>query len=685
MGVFVARADARREPPGSETPSTSSLDRLDRVTVLLAIACCALVGLNVARGSLSFQPYAQVLVIGMLCLEVACAPIGPFGFFSSSLACAVALALAEGSTTASVSALITLAIRSAVHGRSTRVARLKETLTDLAPGLLAIEVASAARSLPAIVTGVAVMLAYGVLYTALLRRFLTELSRAERMEALPVERGLRFVRLVIPLTGVVLATLPIVSAVSVIALLWVLQALAGNIIYRARAQQIENTRGQLARSFEIYESARDVAESARKELADAKVERGTIEAFARHLASSRTLDATLGLIIEEAGRTVHAQSVCIFVEDEGKLVPALYRCPDLARLEIDAVAGVSEPLVERVWRQRASMRSTKGGSERRLFPDDSQAIALPLQNQGVLYLGRAGSLPYDEEDVAHLLVVAGYGGLALQSTRRFAQREEALRLQAEANEKLEASMAALADANLRLRESQEQLVQSSKLAAVGQLAAGVAHEINTPLGAIQISVELAAARISNDPQKAAKSLDTAVSAVRRARTIIEKLLVYASHGSPKDEDVDVSCVVTEALELVRSRLEQEGVAVSLDLEAREKVRGNDQELQQVVVNLLLNALDASRRDKRPLRVSTFSRGNEVALEVEDQGEGIRSASLSRIFEPFYTEKPIGQGTGLGLAVSRQIVERHGGRFDVRSCVGQGSTFTVWLPVKRSMS
>lgn len=682
MVLSAAGSTPPKEPPVAG--ESSAVDKTNGTTTLLAVVCLAAVGAFVALSPPTFDPPALALATGVLVLNVAIAPLGPFGFFSAAPACAIGLALSQNASLAGLTVLLSITLRTVLYGRASTAARLKEGLLDLFPTLLAIAAAFAAHALPVALVVAAVTLVYAGSRAVLARGFLASLPRVDRMEALPAGRSLRFAHLVLPVAGAVLATLTPAQALPLIALLWVLQSLAVNVIHRARAQVVENTRGTLVRSFEIYESARDTVESTRRELAEVQVERGTIEAFARHLAGSQTLEATLDLILDEASRIVGGQSLAIFLEDDAKLAPARYRLADVVNFELDVVAGVSEPTVERAWRQRTALRVTKGGQERRLFRTVEHALAAPLQDQGMLYVGRTEPIPYTHDDLDRLLVVASYGGLALQSTRRLEQRAQALRLQGEANQCLEVSLAELAQTHERLRASQEQLVQTSKLAAVGQLAAGVAHEINTPLGAIQLSVEMAATSFSSDPEKAARRLDTAVSAVKRARAIIDKLLQYASTDVRRDEQSDLSRVVGEALELVRPRFDQEAVTVTFDLQEGAVVTGNSNELQQVAVNLLLNALDASRRDKRPVRAFTCVHGDQAGFGVEDRGEGIRPESLPRIFEPFYTEKPIGQGTGLGLSVSHQIVERHGGRFDVHSHLEEGSTFTVWLPLRTSV-
>ncbi len=222
--------------------------------------------------------------------------------------------------------------------------------------------------------------------------------------------------------------------------------------------------------------------------------------------------------------------------------------------------------------------------------------------------------------------------------------------------------------------AQAQLVQSSKLAAVGQLAAGVAHELNTPLCSALVAVEMARLNPANRP-KVEAHLTLAESNGNRCRDIIGKLLYYARGSDSRDETCDLADVARAALDLLGRQLALDGVRLEARLEPA-PVRGNANELQQIVTNLLLNARQAvldEHATGRGVRVTTGAGG----LTVEDQGPGIEPAVLERIFEPFFTTRPLGQGLGLGLSVSREIAARYGGKLEVSS--GSGARFVLRLP------
>lgn len=278
---------------------------------------------------------------------------------------------------------------------------------------------------------------------------------------------------------------------------------------------------------------------------------------------------------------------------------------------------------------------------------------------GVIVLGSSTPAAFTREHQDLLFVLACQAAVALSNARLFADV-----LQSRGD----------------LEASQQQLVQSSKMAAVGQLAAGVAHEINSPLGAIILAIEAAETRLVADPEAAGKRLQRARKAAERARHIIEKLLLYSRGGGDERRALDLNVVVDETTEFLSHQLRLDGIDVHRDLLPVPEVMGSPNELQQVLVNLILNAKDATTNGNGRIRVFTRSEGGEAMMGVQDWGEGISAENLPRIFEPFFTAKPVGKGTGLGLSVSHQIVEQHGGTFDVVSKAGEGSTFTVRLPV-----
>ncbi|HJU65984.1 MAG TPA: ATP-binding protein [Gemmatimonadaceae bacterium] len=238
------------------------------------------------------------------------------------------------------------------------------------------------------------------------------------------------------------------------------------------------------------------------------------------------------------------------------------------------------------------------------------------------------------------------------------------------------------------KRAQERVAHAEKLAAVGQLAAGVMHEINNPLATIgacgeSMSIELQQA--SAVPDTTRKELEEYLRIidheVHRCKRIIDDLLQFSRRGSAGKSAVDIHLVLEETLVLLNHHSRFKKVEVERDFtEPAPVVHGNQEQLIQVFIALLLNAADAMKeRGKVRLRTAPGASSGVVAVEVADQGHGIPAGELSKIFEPFYTTKPPGRGTGLGLSICYGIVSEHGGRIEVESTVGQGSTFRVLLP------
>ena len=228
---------------------------------------------------------------------------------------------------------------------------------------------------------------------------------------------------------------------------------------------------------------------------------------------------------------------------------------------------------------------------------------------------------------------------------------------------------------------ERQVQQTEKMVAVGLLAAGVAHEVNTPLTGISSYTQLL--RSQMDPKDArVQWLDKIEKQTFRGAKIVSNLLNFARAGSSDDASLDVTRVVADVLSLVEHQLDKAKVRVVKELDSNlPTVLGSENKIQQVLFNLILNARDAMPSGGW-LTLKTFVDGRDVVVEVSDTGEGIPEADLPRIFDPFFTTKDVGQGTGLGLAVSYGIVQEHGGSIRASSSRGQGSRFEVRLPIER---
>ncbi len=230
------------------------------------------------------------------------------------------------------------------------------------------------------------------------------------------------------------------------------------------------------------------------------------------------------------------------------------------------------------------------------------------------------------------------------------------------------------------RELEEVVAQSGKLAALGQLAAGVAHEINNPLTAIIANAQILQRDLPADDERR-ESVDLIALAGARAAQVVRNLLDFARKEQDQRAMTNVNDTLRAALALVQHELISRAVSIQISFDEKlPHILAAPESLQGVWLNLLLNAIESI--DKAPGSICVESQlvGEEIHISISDNGRGIPAERLERIFEPFYTTKAPGRGTGLGLSVCTQIVEKHAGRIMVESQVGQGSEFRVVLPV-----
>jgi signal transduction histidine kinase len=230
-----------------------------------------------------------------------------------------------------------------------------------------------------------------------------------------------------------------------------------------------------------------------------------------------------------------------------------------------------------------------------------------------------------------------------------------------------------------VRRVQEQLVQASKLGAIGELAAAVAHEVNNPLTGILGFAELLLSELPADDARHDEALVIRDEAIR-ARSIVKTLLEFAQPRTPQRLSTDLNTVARSTLDLVRFRVQEAGIRIVEDYSDLPLLEADPDALKQVLLNLINNAIEAMPMGGE-LGVSTRSGRDRVGLVVRDTGPGMDAGTRSRIFTPFFsTRTATGIGTGLRLPVSLQIVESHGGTIEVESEPGRGAAFTVWLPI-----
>jgi two-component system NtrC family sensor kinase len=235
----------------------------------------------------------------------------------------------------------------------------------------------------------------------------------------------------------------------------------------------------------------------------------------------------------------------------------------------------------------------------------------------------------------------------------------------------------------------KQIIETAKLASVGKLAAGIAHEINNPV-AIMVEEagwikdlleeeEFSKSENLNEFERALKQIKTQG---QRCKEITHKLLSFARKTDSRVQETQVNDLVKELVSLSEQRAKYSKITIHKNLEDNLPITYMAQsEMQQILLNLINNSVDAMEKSGGELTINTYSEGDVIGIKVSDNGPGIPEANLSRIFEPFFTTKPLGKGTGLGLSICYGIIQKMGGRIDVESVIDSGTTFRIQLPVK----
>ncbi|WP_323769847.1 cache domain-containing protein [Antarctobacter sp.] len=253
----------------------------------------------------------------------------------------------------------------------------------------------------------------------------------------------------------------------------------------------------------------------------------------------------------------------------------------------------------------------------------------------------------------------------------------------ELNQRVEERTAELREANAKLEETYRQLVMNEKLASIGEITAGVAHEINNPVAVIQGNVDVIRETLGDKAASVKTELDLVDRQVTRIDAMVGKLLQFARPGEfhAYDDVVSLTPLVEDCLLLVEHVLSKSAITVETWMETAPDVRADPGEMQQVIINLIMNALQAMGSNGRlTLSLSTETRNGQdgACLSVQDSGPGLSDGMAEAVFDPFFTTKH-GEGTGLGLSISQTLVQRAGGLITAANGPGGGAQFRVWLP------
>lgn len=227
------------------------------------------------------------------------------------------------------------------------------------------------------------------------------------------------------------------------------------------------------------------------------------------------------------------------------------------------------------------------------------------------------------------------------------------------------------------KQMEQQIAQADKLAALGELSAGVAHEINNPLGIILGYTQL----MLKENSGVEEDLKIIEKHVKNCKNVVSDLLSFSRKGSLEMSRVDVRKIIDDVIKFLDNHTDFRNVQIQMEVLQKEELiaYGNEQELSQVIINLMINGCHAVQKKGRIEVTIDKADHQQIYITVKDNGTGIQKKHLSRIFDPFFTTKPVGQGTGLGLSVGYGIIRRHGGDITVRNRKEQGAAFTISLP------
>ncbi len=313
------------------------------------------------------------------------------------------------------------------------------------------------------------------------------------------------------------------------------------------------------------------------------------------------------------------------------------------------------------------------------FRDLDAKVAIPLvlsgELLGLINLGQKANLKhFRAPELTFLSELRRAATIALSNSLRLIEMQESLR---HWNEELEEKVR---QRTRELEEAQKQLVQAEKLATIGTLAGGVAHEINNPLTAVLTNAQML--KMSATESDDRESIQLIEEGAKRCQAIVQKLMKYARKPIQEElmRELDLNQVIENVLAFLNYQLEQDNIRLIKHLKILPKIKGVANELEQVFTNIVLNAKDAIKAGKGSgtIEITTFEKNGALYAQIQDDGVGIPKEHLTKIFDPFFTTKDVGKGTGLGLSITYGIIEKHGGKIEVESEPGHGSTFTVSL-------
>jgi len=409
--------------------------------------------------------------------------------------------------------------------------------------------------------------------------------------------------------------------------------------------------------------------------------------FTDELVHLKTLEDLANHILSTIRRAMQPEMAKLLLWDEGKSELLIFTHEGHA---LQADSTTSEPFFDFLGEYNdvvladyveidPRLESIQGAA-RTFFQETDGRVAVPIcldgHMIGVIDLGRKANLKdYSGAEINFLNQLRTSAAIAISNSLRLIAMQANLRRW---NEELEKQVE---ERTKELKEAQEQLIQAEKLATIGTLAGGVAHEINNPLAAIMTNAQMLL--MENLEGDVKESVETIEEATKRCREIVQKLMKYSrkSTTEKKRDSIDINEVIEQTISFLRYQLEQENLKVEKELKASHKIEGNSNELSQVFTNLIMNAKDAvqHKNGEGCVWIRSYEKNGAVLVDIEDNGIGIPEDKLGKICDPFFTTKEVGKGTGLGLSIVQSIIQDHGAEMTVTSQVNKGTTIHINFP------
>lgn len=416
------------------------------------------------------------------------------------------------------------------------------------------------------------------------------------------------------------------------------------------------------------------AKTAQGTLQEKSAKTNDVDEFIHLTISSLDLDMVLNNVADHIMKVTDAdRGFIVLIDENGEFYSHVTKMKDKFDPRVSKIlAHYSRAITDKVLQTKASVLMGDVQADNHLATSESiveldirSAICVPFKKKsgeiiGLIYIDRHSMInAFNEQDLALVESLANYAAIAVVNANAHYGMQK----------KLEATEA--------------QLIQSEKMATMGLLAGGVAHEINTPLGAILLNAEMLMKELKEDfPQKS--QLEVIKESTIRCKKIVEMLLNYSRKSDVILKEINLNQVIDKTCSFLEHQLSNDKICLTKQQQEIAPINGDFTKLMQVFTNLIINARDAikSIKESGTITIKSYQKDGFVVAQIEDDGCGIPQENIGKIFDPFFTTKDVGKGTGLGLSIVYRIVESHQGTIIVSSEPQKGASLTITIPVKK---